>query len=193
MVRAAWTYAGKRWRLGFAARGLHRANRKHEALCGQENNGGVAMLMIGRSVRMMMAGRGIPIMVVVVCPTLVMIAAAELDITGQSIGEMQVVIGVIDAVHQRDVRLPGQHDSQRHAQNGHRASQRDKALTAQLCLAFGSPTRRKRWQFSTVGDPGNAREHRLGLAAPGLYSQTAKNTDMAAVSIRNPLYWVQSP
>jgi hypothetical protein len=193
VVRAAWTYTGKRGRLGLAAGGLHRANRKHETLRGQENNGGIAMLMIGWSIRMMMAGRIISIMVVVVRPTLVMIAAAELDITGQSIGEVQVMMGVIDAVHQRDVRLSGQHDSKRHAQNGHRASQRDKALTTQLCLAFGSSTRRKRWQFSTVEDPGNARERRPGHAAPRPYGQTAKNTDMATVSIRNPLCWVQSP
>jgi hypothetical protein len=78
---------------------------------------------------------------------------------------MQVMMGVIDAVHQRDVGLPGQHDGQRHAQNGHRASQRDKALTTQLRLDFGSPTRRKHWQFSTVEDPGNAKGRRLGLAA----------------------------
>ena len=48
---------------------------------------------------MMMAGRRISIMVVV-RPTLVITAAAELDITSQSVGEMQVVIGMIDAVHQ---------------------------------------------------------------------------------------------
>jgi hypothetical protein len=81
VVRAAGTYTGKRWRLGFAAGALRRANCKHEALSGQENNGGIAMLMIRWSIRMMMAGRGIPIMVVVVRPTLVVIAAAELDIT----------------------------------------------------------------------------------------------------------------
>ena len=83
------------------------------------------MLVIGRTVRMVMVGRFIPIIVMVVYPTLVMIAGAKLHITGQRIGEMNVMMGVIDAVHQRDVRLPGQHDGQRHAQNGHRASQRD--------------------------------------------------------------------
>ena len=110
---------------------------------GQENNGGITMLMIRWSIRMMMASRGIPIMVVVVCPTLVMIAAAELDITSQSIGEMHVMMGMIDAVHQRDIRLSGQHDGQGHAQNGYRASQRDKAFAAQLRLAFGGPNRRE--------------------------------------------------
>jgi len=153
VVRAAWTYAVKRRQFGFAARGLYRANRKHEAMRGQENNGGIAMLMIGWSIRMMMAGRIISIMVVVVCPTLVMIAPAELDITGQGIGEMQVMMGVIDAVHQRDVRLSGQHDSQRHAQNGHRASQRDKALTTQLCLALGSPTRQNAGNLAQLRTP----------------------------------------
>ncbi len=157
MVRAARTYAGKRWQLGFAARRLDWANRKYEALRGQENNRGIAMLMIGRAVRMVMIGRVIPIMVMMVCRALVMIAGAKLDITGQRIGEMNVMMGVIDAVHQRDIRLSGQHNGQRHAQNGDRASQRDKALTAQLRLAFGNPSRRKRWQFSTVQDTRNVR------------------------------------
>ena len=75
---------------------------------------------------------------------LVMITEAKLHIASQRIGEMNVMMGVIDAVHQRDIRLSGQHDGQRQAQNGYRASQRDKALTAQLRLAFGGPSRRKR-------------------------------------------------
>jgi len=91
----------------------------------QENNGGIAMLMIGRALRVMMIGRRIGIMVMVVRPTPVMIADAKLDITGEGIREMNVMMGVIDAVHQRDVRLSGQHNGQRHAQNGYRASQRD--------------------------------------------------------------------
>ena len=101
------------------------------------------MLVIGRTVRMVMIGRGIPIMVVV-RPTLVMITEAQLHITSQSIGEMNVMMGMIDPVHQRDIRLSGQQDGQRHAQNGYRASQRDKALTDQLRLALGGPSRRKR-------------------------------------------------
>ena len=185
MVRAARTYAGKRWRLGFAAGRLYRANRKHEALRGQENNGGIAMLMIGRTVRMVMVGRGIRIMVMVVCPALVMIAGAKLDITGQRIGEMNVMMGVIDAVHQRDVGLPGQHDGQRHAQNGDRASQRDKALTAQQRLAFGSPSRRKRWQFSTVQDPGNAGSNVSVLLAQALTAGSPR----AAVPAVKPQPW----
>ena len=91
MVRAARTYAGKRWQLGFAAGGLYGANRKHKTLRGQENNGGITMLVIGRTVRMVMVGRGIRIMMMVVCPTLVMIAGANLDITGEGIGEMYVM------------------------------------------------------------------------------------------------------
>ena len=125
MVRAARTYAGKRWQLGFAAGGLYGANCKYEALRGQENNGRITMLVIGWTARMVMVGRFIPIMVMVMCRALVMIAGANLDIAGQRIGEMNVMMGVIDAVHQRDVRLPGQHDRQRHAQNGYRASQWD--------------------------------------------------------------------
>jgi hypothetical protein len=154
VVRAARTYAGKRRQLGFAAGGLYGANHKHKTLRGQENNGGITMLVISRTVRMVMVGRAIHIMMMVVCPTLVMIAGANLDITGEGIGEMYVMMGVINAVHQRDVRLSGQHDGQRHAQNGDRASQRDKT-SAQLRLTSGGPTRRKHWQFSTVEAPGN--------------------------------------
>ncbi len=143
MVRAARTYADECRRLAFAARRFHRANCKQKTLRGQENNGGIAMLVIGRTVRMVVVGCRIRIMVVV-CPTLVMITEAKLQITSQRIGEMNVMMGVIDAVHQRDIRLSGQHDGQRHAQNGYRALQRDKALTAQLRLAFGGPSRRKR-------------------------------------------------
>ena len=109
MVRPARIYADERRRFAFAARHLCGANRKHDALRGQENNGGIAMLVIGRTVRMVMIGRGIPIMVVV-RPTLVMITEAQLHITSQSIGEMNVMMGVIDPVHQRDIRLSGQQD-----------------------------------------------------------------------------------
>jgi hypothetical protein len=142
---------------------------------------------------MMMAGRGISIMVVVVCLTLIMIAAAELDITSKSVGEMQVVIGMIDAVHQRDIRLPGQHDSQRHAQNGHRASQRDKALTTQLYASLLAAQLAENAgnlaQLSTPATPGSTGR----VLLPGLYSQAAKNRDMAPVSIRSPVCWVRSP
>jgi hypothetical protein len=55
------------------------------------------MLMVGRTVRMVMIGRCIRIMMVV-CPTLIMIAGAKLHITGQRVGEMNVMVGVIDAV-----------------------------------------------------------------------------------------------
>ena len=68
------------------------------------------MLVIGRTVRMVMIGRIIRIVMMVVCPTLVMIAGAKLDITGEGIREMNVMMGVIDPVHQRDIRLSGQQD-----------------------------------------------------------------------------------
>ena len=96
------------------------------------------------------------IVMMMVHPALVMITGAELHITGKRIGKMNVMVRVLDAVHQCDISLPGQHDGQRHAQNGDRASQRYKA-SAQRRLAFGNPTRRERWQFSTVQDPGNFR------------------------------------
>ncbi len=77
MVRAARTYADECRRLAFAARRFHRANCKQKTLRGQENNGGIAMLVIGRTVRMVVVGCRIRIMVVV-CPTLVMITEAKL-------------------------------------------------------------------------------------------------------------------
>jgi hypothetical protein len=157
MIRTARAYARIGQWLGFAAGRRNRANRKHEALGGQENNSGVAMLMIGWTVRMVMVGCGIRTMVMVVYAALVMIAAAKLHVAGQRIGEMNVILRVVDAVHQRDVGLPRQHDGQRHAQYGDRASQRNKAVTIQQRLASGSPSRRKRWQFSTVQDPRNVR------------------------------------
>jgi hypothetical protein len=101
MVWGARTYAGECRRFGFAARCLYRANRKHDALRGQEDNGGIAMLMIGRTLRVVMVGGGIRIMVMmVVCPTLVMTANTRLDIAGEGIGEVNVMLGVIDTVHQ---------------------------------------------------------------------------------------------
>jgi hypothetical protein len=97
----------------------------------QENNGGITMVMTYLAVRAM-----------VVMVALAASAAAILQVACENIRKMSVVMGVIDAVHQRDIRLSRQHDGQRHAQNGDRASQRDKALTAQLRLAFGSPSHR---------------------------------------------------
>jgi hypothetical protein len=159
MIRAAQTYAGERRRFGLASRRLYRANREHDALRSQEDNCGIAMLMVGGTVRVVMVGgRTRIMMVMVMCLTLVMIAGARLDIAGERIGEMNVMLGVIDPVHQRDVRLSGQHGSQRHAQNGNRASQRKKASTQQR-LALGNPSRRKRWQFSTVEAIGNVRHN----------------------------------
>jgi len=139
MIRTARAYARIGQWLGFAAGRRYRANRKDDALRRQEDDCGIAMLMIGRTVRMVMVGRGIAIMVMVVDPALVMIPAAKCHVAGQGIGEMNMVMGVVDAVHQRDVGLSGQHDGHRHAQDGNRASQRNKAVTAQQRLASRQP------------------------------------------------------
>src|SRR2546430_2764721 len=98
MIRAARTYASERRRLGFAACCRQRANRKHDALRGQENDGGIAMLMIRWSVRVVV-GCGIRAMMMVMHATLFMISGAKLDIAGERIGEMNMVMGVVDPVH----------------------------------------------------------------------------------------------
>ncbi len=106
------------------------------------------MLMIRCSMRVVIGG-GICVMVMVVHGALLMIAGAKLDVAGERIGEVNVVMDVVDAVHQRDVGLSGQHDGERHAKDGDRASQRDKP-SAQLRLTFGGPTRRKRWNLAQL-------------------------------------------
>ena len=103
MVRAARAYAGECRRFAFAARRLYRANRKHDALCREKHDRRVAMLMTGGIMRMVIgncAAAGIVMVMVVVCPALVMIPAAKLHVAGQRIGEMNVMLRVVDAVHQ---------------------------------------------------------------------------------------------
>ena len=52
-----------------------------------------------------MMGAGAIMMMVMMGAALVVIAAAELDVASQRIGEMDVMVGVIDPVHQRDIGL----------------------------------------------------------------------------------------
>lgn len=153
MIGPVRAEAHKRERFGFATRCGNRVSRQHEGLRGEEHQRGIAMMMRKRMLRR-----------VVVIGANVECAVARLDITGERIGEVNMMMRMFDAIHDSDIGLCRQDGTERHAKDGDRASQRNKA-SAQRRLAFGGPSRRKRWQFSTVQDPGNAREHRLGPAA----------------------------
>ena len=137
MVRATRTYARERAWLYGATRVREGANRKNEILCRQENDTDIAMLVARVGARMVVIGGTAIMMMVVVRAALIVIAAAELDIARERIGEMDVVMGVIDTVHQGDKGLPGQHHGQRHAHHGDGASRKIVSSMVQNHLAGG--------------------------------------------------------
>jgi hypothetical protein len=65
--------------------------------------------MTGIGPRVIVIGRSTVMPMVMMKSALVVTASAELDIAGEGIGKMGVVMGVIDSVHQGDVALPRQH------------------------------------------------------------------------------------
>ena len=110
MIGAARAYAREGPRLRFATRGGNRANRKDENLRCQKDDADIAMLMAGISAGVIVIRFPAIMMMVMMRPALVVIAAAELNVARQRIGEMHMVLSVVDPVHQRDVGLGRQHD-----------------------------------------------------------------------------------
>jgi len=62
-------------------------------------------------------------------------ARAIAYVAGERIGEMGVMMRVVQAVHQRDIGLPGQHKGERHAEHGYDAANRGKPVLKQRVLA----------------------------------------------------------
>src|SRR4051812_13762391 len=99
MIGAARAYARESPRLRFATRGGNRANRKDENLRCQKDDAYIAMLMAGSAGVIVIRFPAI-MMVVMMRAALVVIATAELDVARQRIGEMHMVMSVVDPVHQ---------------------------------------------------------------------------------------------
>ena len=76
------------------------------------------------------------IMVVMMRAALIVAADAKSDIAGQWISEVNVMMGMVDAVHQRDIRLARKHDCEGHADHGHAASDKLHSANAQPWLAL---------------------------------------------------------
>ena len=141
---------------GLAARGRDGARRQHKALRCEKNDSRIPVLVrrnIGVMIRchigvvMMMRSSAVA-MAMVVCTAVSQTAY----VAGERIGEMDVVMRVIQTIHQRDVGLPRQHESQRHAEHGDHASKRGKSLPVQYDLVSGIRTRAS---IPYDGFPGN--------------------------------------
>ena len=96
------------------------------------------MLMIGRIVRRMIVRQMVRIALMMIAARIVDVAA-KLDAACERVGKMHVMLRMLDAVHQRDVGLPGQHDGERHADDGDPASNRLESLKGQQRLALRLP------------------------------------------------------
>ncbi len=139
MIGTARAYADKRRRFGFATIRRYRTNDQHKALCREKYDGGIAMLVVGWA--MLVVGRAMRVVMIVGCVARIvvmvrpaLVANTKLHVASKRIGEMRVMVRVVDAVHQRDIGLARQHDRERHAQDGDRCSKCTEALQVQTDL-----------------------------------------------------------
>jgi hypothetical protein len=107
MIGAARAYADERRWHSSAANRRYGASYQDKALRGQKHNCGVAVLVVGRILRVLMTvGRTMGVMMVVghIASIVVMrpalVAGAELHVARKGIGEMRVMVSVVDAVDQ---------------------------------------------------------------------------------------------
>jgi len=97
---------------------------------------------MGRDAGMIMIGRNAGLVMVMRCSVAVRMgmmrrltaSRAIADVARQRIGEMGVVMGVIQTIHQRNVGLPGQHEGERHAKHGDGMSNRGKSSPSHMGL-----------------------------------------------------------
>lgn len=93
------------------------------------------MVVIGGGVRVvimvMMRSGAIRVLVCVRMVLQIAVSQAIADVAGERIGEMGMMMSVVQAIHQRDVGLPRQHERQRHAEHGDSIAKRDKTLPMQ--------------------------------------------------------------
>ena len=90
------------------------------------------MLMIGGTLRViMMMGKRVLRAVVMMMAARACRSAANLQIARERIGEMNVMVRVLDAVHERNIGLAGQHHRERHADHGDNTLKTGKPLPAQ--------------------------------------------------------------
>jgi len=144
VIRTEQGNAGQRRQLSCAALRRNGAHCQNEILHGKKYNGCIAVLMIDGTVRMMIA-RTMRVAVRDILPAMMMPVRAVcvvlgnvlrsvvfvmsryvailmrrrgLNIPCKGIGKMCMMVGVVDTVHEGDIRLPRQHDGQRHANHG---------------------------------------------------------------------------
>jgi hypothetical protein len=110
MIGAARIETHKGRRLGFAVRCRDRVGWQHEALRGKKHQGGIAVMMRKR------------IVCVVVVSANGIRAAAILYIACERIGKVNVMMRMLDAIHDSDIRLRRQNEGERHAKKGDRSS-----------------------------------------------------------------------
>ena len=79
------------------------------------------MLVVDGVVRMMMIAAG-PGIVMVAMMRSAFVSEAERYLARQRVGEMRMVMRVIDAIHERDIGLTGQHCGDRHAKHSDQTS-----------------------------------------------------------------------
>jgi hypothetical protein len=97
---------------------------QHKALLNQEDDSRIPVLMVGGIVRMGVVRRTEVVMMRAILRIMMMLMRVRivgqryLNIAGERIGEMRMVMGMVDTIHQRDIGLPRQHDRQRHADQG---------------------------------------------------------------------------
>jgi len=166
MIRAARAERHKRHVPGLAACLGHGAGRQHKALGGKKNNRRIAIVLMRRCIGIMVVGGRVRVVVMVVCAhTLIMFVCVRMllrpaasraiaYVPGERIGEMAVMMRVIQAVHQRDVGLPGQHERKRHAEHRDSAPKRGKSLPVQHSLVRDHRDRRQHLShMATAGQP----------------------------------------
>jgi hypothetical protein len=144
-IRTARIDAGELHRRADAAVGCNGTNRQHEALRGKEHDRGVAVLMLGGTLRVIVMMAGVLRAVVMMM--------ADLQVPGERIGEMNVMVRVLDTIHERNIGLAGKDDRERHADHGDHTPETDRMLPAQPSLV----RMREPAQPNMFEGPGNAR------------------------------------
>ena len=95
--------------------------------------------MVGRTLRVIVMMAGVlHAMVMMMMAAIACCSTANLQIPGERIGEMKMMVRVLDAIHQRNIGLAGQHHGERHAEDGNRALQPDAKVRTQPNLIISA-------------------------------------------------------
>jgi len=169
MIRAARIEGRKRHGPELATRLGHRTGGQHKTLGSKKNDRGITIVLMRRCIGIMVIGGRVRVVVVVcartikvfVCVRMMLRPAAShaiADVAGERIGEMAVMMRVIQAVHQRDVGLPRQHERKRHTEHRDSAPKRGKSLPVQQSLMRGHKDRSRHLSHMAV-PPATAPNH----------------------------------